>query len=100
MCKSATSKHFQSYGTIVYLFIGLPRYQVKEQQESSTSYPSNINNESTGSEKNEGSKIVFRPLYFSKDSQPCFCSACVGAVATVLTPVSYKKLSSLTKKSH
>ena len=62
--------------------LGLPRYQIKEQQESLQS-------------KNDAvlhfeakNKQHFKPLYYCKDSKPCQCSACVGAIAATITPVS------------
>lgn len=40
------------------------------------------------SDTSEVVKGIFKPLCYTKDSQPCLCSACVGAMATILTPVS------------
>ncbi len=58
--------------------LALPRYQVIEQQESfSSTTQSDVLN-----------KQYFKPVYYGKDSKPCQCSACVGAIAAIITPVS------------
>ena len=72
---------------IIYCSLALPRYQVREQQESTTSNPVVTRpNEPHGSKKEV--KKYFKPFLYSKDSQPCQCSACVGAMATIITTVS------------
>ncbi len=64
---------------------GLPRYQVKEQQET-------CNSCQKSSEMYRLTQGLHKPLYLSKGSQPCQCSTCVGAMATFITPVIYKLL--------
>ena len=79
------------------LFLSLVlRYEIKEQQESSirldppATKPSVQQPTPTGgsvSEKGSVGLSEFKPVYLSNSSQPCQCSACVGAVAATIQPV-------------
>jgi hypothetical protein len=94
---------------IIFLFfVDMPRYQVKDTQESSdvksastgskssteissSSSSSGSHGVSDGSSTNGGSSnsvAGFRPLYLPNSTQACHCSACVGAVAANVHPVS------------
>ena len=78
----------------------MPRYQVKDTQESSNVKSSSTGSKSSteistsqgGSDSSTGgssnSVSGFRPLYLPNSSQACHCSACVGAVAANVHPVS------------
>lgn len=66
----------------------MPRYHVRDQQESFTSQTCEKSTENQS--KDDIKSTSFKPLYLSKGSKPCQCSACVGAVATIITP-NYQK---------
>jgi len=69
----------------------LPRSQVKEEQESSCSHYASVKGVPEGPCKGSHDEVRadFVPFKHSSDSQPCQCSACVGAMASYLTPVSW-----------
>ena len=77
----------------------MPRYQVKDTQESSSVKSASTESKSStdggshgGSDTttNGSSNSVsgFRPQYLPNSTQACHCSACVGAVAANVQPVS------------
>ena len=76
----------------VCLFVGLPHYQVQDQQEAVRPTSATTKRPDSGSKEKAGDgeevKKSFKPLYQSPRTQPCQCSACIGAVATVICPVS------------
>ena len=79
----------------------MPRYQVKDTQESSgvksastgskssTEISSSSQGGSDGGTNGSSNSVTgFRPLYLPNSTQACHCSACVGAVAANVHPVS------------
>lgn len=76
----------------------LPRYQVKDTQESSGVKPASSQSSEISSSQSGGHGVEsgssgngmsgFRPLYLPNSTQACHCSACVGAVAANVHPVS------------
>ena len=81
----------------------MPRYQVKDTQESSGAKSASTGSKSSteisgtsqgGSDSSNtsggssNSVTGFRPLYLPNSTQACHCSACVGAVAANVHPVS------------
>ena len=83
---------------IFVVFTDMPRYQVKDAQESSSVKSASTGSKSSteisttqeGSDSTSGSSNSvsgFRPLYLPNSTQACHCSACVGAVAANVHPV-------------
>jgi hypothetical protein len=65
------------------MLIDLPRYQITEEQESLHLKNNGVLHD-TAQHKHH-----FKPLYYCKDSKPCQCSACVGAITAIITPVRF-----------
>ncbi len=70
------------------------RYEIREQQESfppptETTPETEIPAPTETVEKPPPAE--FKPVYLSNSTQPCQCSACVGAVAASIQPVSARQ---------
>lgn len=95
---------------LFYIFAGsdVPKYPVQDHHQHNIPHRSTLSNGSSSgagragkmevevSENGVGgedlSKKIVRGSYQSVRSQPCQCSACIGAVATIVCPVSAIKI--------